>query len=164
MKLLPVSPLTKEAFAPFGDVIETKSDFLTINEGKAQRHHDLAKVDVEAEGGRTLINIFRATPWDRPIGLRVMERHPLGSQAFISMSGRPFLLVVAKAGDPPKGAEDLHAFVTQPGQGINYARGTWHHPLLVLDQPDDVLVVDRGGSGHNLDEIDVIGWNLGLEY
>jgi ureidoglycolate lyase len=164
MRKLPVLPLTAESFKPFGDVIETRAEgFMIINEGKAQRHHDLATVDVATEGGRPLINIFRASPWDRPIGLRVMERHPLGSQAFISLSGRPFLLVVAPPGDVP-GPEDVRAFITGPGQGVNYRRGCWHHPLLVLDQPDDVLVVDRGGSGHNLDEIDVTGWEMRIDW
>ncbi|MFX8813062.1 ureidoglycolate lyase, partial [Acinetobacter baumannii] len=90
-------------------------------------------------------------PWFPPIRLRVMERHPLGSQAFVPMCGDPFLVVVAPPGPAPAPA-DLRAFVTNGRQGVNYARGTWHHPLLALDRISDFLVVDRGGDGRNLDE------------
>lgn len=151
---LNAEPLTAEAFAPFGDVIAAGGDgYIEINEGMARRYHDLAQVDVLAEGGRPLISIFRARPWFQPICLRVMERHPLGAQAFIPMHGDSFLVVVAPAGPAPA-PSDLRAFVTDGRQGVNYARGTWHHPLLALDRIGDFLVVDRGGDGHNLDEID----------
>lgn len=147
-------PLTAQAFRPFGDVIAVDGrDHVEINEGMARRYHDLATVDVEAEGGRPLISIFRARPWFRPIRLRVMERHPLGSQAFVPMHGHPFLVVVAPPGPAPSPAA-LSAFVTDGRQGVNYGRGVWHHPLLALDRITDFLVVDRGGDGHNLDEID----------
>ncbi|MGQ3031927.1 MAG: ureidoglycolate lyase, partial [Ferrovibrionaceae bacterium] len=98
-------PLTAQAFRPFGDVIAVDGrDHIEINEGMARRYHDLATVDVEAEGGRPLISIFRARPWFRPIRLRVMERHPLGSQAFVPMHGHPFLVVVAPPGPAPSPA------------------------------------------------------------
>lgn len=146
--------LTAEAFAPFGDVIAVEGhDPIEINEGMARRYHDLAAVDVGDHSGRPLISIFRARPWFPPIRLRVMERHPLGSQAFVPMCGDPFLVVVAPPGPAPAPA-DLRAFVTNGRQGVNYARGTWHHPLLALDRISDFLVVDRGGDGRNLDEID----------
>lgn len=155
-------PLTAAAFAPFGDVIAAGGgDYIEINEGMARRYHDLADVDVAAEGGRALISVFSARPWFRPIRLRVMERHPLGSQAFVPMHDRPFLVVVAPPGPAPLPAA-LRAFVTDGAQGVNYARGVWHHPLLALDRIEQFLVVDRGGEGHNLDEIDYHPHNVAV--
>jgi ureidoglycolate lyase len=144
-------PLTREAFAPFGDVIETEdAERLLINEGTTERFHDLAKV--ELGGGRALINIFRAQPRPSPIAIRMMERHPLGSQAFVALERRPFLVVVALPGAPPEAAA-LRAFITDGNQGVNYHPGVWHHPVLALLQETDFLVVDRGGPGANCDEV-----------
>ena len=57
---LRASALTAEAFAPFGDVIETAGrNSRWINEGTCQRFDDLAPVDVLAAGGRPLISIFK---------------------------------------------------------------------------------------------------------
>ncbi len=146
-----VTPLTRGAFAPFGDVIEAEgSAAFTINDGFATRHHDLAEVDVLEAGGRPLLNIFHARPWPQPIGIRMLERHPLSSQAFVPLSDRPFVVVVAAPGDQPEPAQ-IHAFVTNGRQGVNYRRGVWHHPLLVLDREADFVVIDRGADGENCD-------------
>ncbi len=148
--------LTREAFAPFGEVIETDgAEHFTINAGSTERFHDLATVDVLAEGGWPLINIFRGQPvGDFPVRLRLMERHPLGSQAFVPLSRQPFLVVVAGARELPD-PQNLRAFVSAPGQGISYHRGVWHHPLLALGEISDFLVIDRGGPGHNCDEVEL---------
>lgn len=148
-------PLTRAAFAPFGDVIaaDDAARHYPINEGTTERYHDLARVDVTADNGRTLINVFRAQPRTLPYEVRMLERHPLGSQAFVPLSARPYLVVVAAPGalDP----STVRAFFVDDGRGVNYARGVWHHPLLALDGTSDFLVIDRGGSGHNLDEQDL---------
>ena len=150
----PVSPkpLTRESFAPFGDVIETEgAEEVSINEGTTTRFHDLAKVDTAENGGRPLISIFRGQPRPRPIQLRMMERHLVGSQAFIPLQNRPYLVVVAARNDTV-GPEDLHVFRARGNQGVNYHRGVWHHPLLVLEPNSDFLIVDRGGTEIDLDE------------
>ncbi|WP_420794522.1 ureidoglycolate lyase [Thalassomonas haliotis] len=149
--------LTREAFAPFGDVIEVDDNrqHFTINDGFTERYHDLAKVDVEKNNGRTLINIFRSTPLAQPIAIKMMERHPLSSQAFIPLGNEPYLVVVA-----PKGELDLAAievFIAQSNQGVNYHAGTWHHYCLALHQRSDFLVVDRGGEGDNCDVVELDG-------
>lgn len=160
---LAVTPLTPAAFAPFGEVIEATGDsFISINEGMARRFNDLARLDVADGGGHAILSVFRARPWFRPIGLRVMERHPLGSQAFIPMHQHPFLIVVAPPGEKPA-PDDLKAFITNGRQGCNYARGVWHHPLLALDHVGDFLVADRAGPGHNLDEIDYTSHQVELD-
>ncbi|HIE19757.1 MAG TPA: ureidoglycolate lyase [Rhodospirillales bacterium] len=146
-------PLTREAFAPFGDVIDTKgAESYPINEGTADRYHNLAEVDVNDTGGQALISIFRSRPRDYPFEIRMMERHPIASQAFIPLDRRPYLVVVAAPDTAPLAA-DLKAFLATGSQGINYHRGVWHHPLLVLEDESDFLVIDRGGEGHNLDEV-----------
>jgi ureidoglycolate lyase len=151
--MLKVEPLTRAAFAPFGDVIDCGGDsHYTINEGYAERYHDLAKVEVGAEGGRPLISIFRARPREMPLRVRMMERHPLSSQAFIPLLPRAFLVIVARPGPAPAAA-DLRCFRTLGQQGVNYAPGTWHHPLIVLETEQDFLIVDRGGPGDNCDEV-----------
>lgn len=150
-------PLTAERFAPFGDVIQVQegNKVLSINQGFTERHHDLAQVDVAEQDGRTLINIFRSTPMAQPIELRMMERHPLGSQAFIPLNDRPYLVAVAAPGEFDPSA--IQVFLAQPGQGVNYHKGTWHHFCLALDDVSDFLVVDRGGNGHNCDEVTLEG-------
>jgi ureidoglycolate lyase len=157
--MLSVAPLAPEAFAPFGEVIQVAgSRHYTINDGYAERHHDLARVDVMEQDGRPLINIFRAKPRALPMRIRMMERHPLSSQAFIPLEVMPFLVVVAAPGSAPApDPTELRAFITDGRQGVNYARGTWHYPLIAIDRPSDFLVIDRGGPGINCDEITLDG-------
>ncbi len=147
-RMLAVEPLTAAAFRPFGDVIEAAASATrrTINEGYAERFHDLAHIDTAEQGGRTLVNIFRAVPRTLPLTLSLVERHVLGSQAFVPLAPTRFLVVVAAAGPAPN-ADQLRCFMAAAGQGVNYARGTWHLPLLALDAGGDFLVIDRGGPG-----------------
>ncbi|WP_421852727.1 ureidoglycolate lyase [Oricola sp.] len=148
---LPVEPLTRQAFAPFGDVVETAgAELRVINGGTTQRFHDLAEIDVGASGGRAIISVFRGQPFDLPIEIAMMERHPLGSQLFFPVSSRPFLAVVS-LDDGGKPAPP-RAFLCPPGIGVNYARNVWHHPLLALQAASDFIVVDRDGPGINLEE------------
>jgi len=147
------APLTRGLFTPYGDVIESDGNpHYTINDGYAERFSDLAAIDVGAQEGQIRVNIFHALPRALPLPIRMVERHPLSSQAFVGMSERPFLVVVAAPGRTPL-ASDLHAFVTNGRQGVNYARGTWHHPLIAFATPADFLVIDRGGPGENCDEV-----------
>ncbi|PQO22161.1 ureidoglycolate lyase [Rhodobacteraceae bacterium WD3A24] len=143
-------PLTPAAFAPFGDVIaaEGEADRI-INQGNCARFHDRARLDF-GPGGRAGLSVFRAVPRDLPYRLEMMERHPDGSQAFIPMSAHPFLVIVAPdAGGMPG---EPRAFLTGPGQGVNYLRGTWHGVLTPLHAPGLFAVIDRIGATPNLEE------------
>jgi ureidoglycolate lyase len=154
MKELVIEVLTRAAFAPFGDVIELEgAKQIPINLGTTIRFHDLAKVDVADENGRPLVNLFRGQPRALPFEVTMLERHPLGSQAFVPVNDKPYLVVVAPAGvlDPAQ----IRAFVTNGWQGVNYAKGVWHHPLIALGDVSDFIVVDRGGDGLNLNEQDL---------
>lgn len=148
-----IEPLTSAAFSPFGDVIEVNADSMgmEINDGHTLRYHNLANVDVAAEGGRALMSVFRSTPLELPIMIEKMERHPLSSQAFMPLSGRPYLVVVAAAGEFDESG--IKAFLAGPDQGVNFHRGIWHHFSLALEAVSDFLVVDRGGDGENCDEV-----------
>jgi len=150
-------PLTCDAFAAFGDVIEAtdKAKNFPINDGFTQRYHDLAKVDVNDNSGRTIVNIFRSTPLSQPIALKMMERHPLGSQAFIPLGENPYLVVVAPAGDFD--ATNIEVFIANANQGVNYHKGTWHHFCLALGSESDFLVIDRDGEGDNCDVLALDG-------
>ena len=152
---LEIQPLTREAFAPFGEVIEASdaAQHFTINAGNTERYHDLARIEPGADG-RVIVSIFRGQPRTLPFTVQMMERHPKASQAFIPMSGKPYLVVVAPAGEPPK-AEDLKVVLARGDQGVNYATGVWHHPLLALDAVCDFLVVDRSGTAPNCDEVTI---------
>lgn len=142
---LEVLPLSREAFRPYGDVIETDGqDFFHINEGKVQRFHDLALVEV-LEQPRTLISINKAQPAALPIIVTELERHPLGTQAFIPLGGEAFVVVVALGGDTPD-ETTLRAFISNGKQGVNYHRNVWHHPLFAWQSVTDFLTVDRGGK------------------
>ncbi|MEQ9270233.1 ureidoglycolate lyase [Marinobacter salarius] len=154
---LRAEPLTRQAFAPFGDVIEVAEDnqVIPINYGSTERHHDLAALDVEDGGGRAIVSIFRTRPVSLPFRVKVMERHPLGSQAFIMTTGNPYLVVVAPPGEFEPAA--LRAFQAAPGQGVNYHKGVWHHYCLGLYAVNDFLVIDRAGAGDNCEEIAIPG-------
>ncbi len=148
-------PLSREAFAPFGEVIEASDAVrhFTINAGNTERYHDLANIDAGPDG-KVIVSIFRGQPRTLPFRVAMMERHPLGSQAFVPMSGRPYLVVVAPPGPVPT-ADTLRVFVARGDQGVNYATGVWHHPLLALDAVCDFLVVDRSGAAPNCDEVEL---------
>jgi ureidoglycolate lyase len=143
-----VEPLTDAAFAPFGDVIALRdTPSLMINQGMCARHHDIARVDTEGAAG---ISLFHGQPYTLPLSLTMVERHPLGSQAFIPMHSVPFLVVVApdEAGVPGQ----PRAFLTNGSQGVNYPKGQWHGVLTTLGSAQTFAVVDRCAEGTNLEE------------
>lgn len=143
-------PLTAEAFAPFGDVLEVNGapDRL-INQDLCGRYHDRARLDF-GTGGRAGISLFDAVPRVLPYTLDMVERHPEGSQAFLPMTAAPFLVIVAPDAGGVPGTP--RAFLTVPGQGVNYHRGTWHGVLTPLSAPGLFAVVDRIGTTPNLEE------------
>ena len=156
-----VEPLTGDAFAPFGEVIEVASakKVFSINEGTAQRFHDLAQIDCAPDGGRAIVSIFRAAPRELPFTVRLLERHPLGSQAFVPMD--PALRYLAVVAESPEATP--RGFYVDQGRGINLRRGAWHHPLIALDRESDFLVIDRGGPGGICDEVVLAqSWVLSL--
>ena len=159
MTALIIQPLTREAFAPFGEVIMLAgANHYPINAGTTERFHALARVDAAEQGGQPIISLFRGQPRALPLPITVMERHPLGSQAFVPVTQSAddeYLVVVAPAG--AFDARQMKAFLATGFQGVSYARGVWHHPLIALHRVSDFLIVDRIGEGNNCDEIELDG-------
>ncbi len=146
-----IEPLTREAYALFGQVIETEgAHHYPINGGMTERYHDLAKVELGGVHARPLVSIARGQHYELPLPLKMVERHPLGSQAFYPLSQRPFLSIVAPDEGGVPGTP--RAFLAGPGQGINMAMNTWHGVLTPLGETSDFLLIDRGGEGNNLEE------------
>lgn len=147
-------PLTGARFAEFGDVIEASSkEHEPMNEARFTRFNDLAKLDIDLHGGHVAISIAKSrTPTVFPHRFDLVERHPLGSQAFIPLGGFAFVVVVAPRGESVEVA-DLRAFVTNGHQGINYHRGTWHMPLIASAEGHEFLIVDRAPGIGNLNEM-----------
>ena len=143
-----IEKLTRDAFVPFGDVIEMAGLPLSINQGFADRFDDLCKVDV-GETGAAKVSLFEVWPRPMPIKIDLMERHPLGSQAFYPLQDEEWLVLVCT--DPLK-VNSYRCFRASGQQGVNYARNIWHFPLLVF-APSRFIIVDRKGPGVNLDEI-----------
>ncbi|MEX0628883.1 MAG: ureidoglycolate lyase [Cucumibacter sp.] len=152
MQRIAIELLTREAFAPFGQVIEASgaARHFPINDGMAERFDDLAPVTATGAGARAILSIIRDTPHPLPLTLKLVERHPFGSQAFVPLSDQPFLVIVSPDEGGMPGTP--RAFMTRPGQGVNYPAGQWHGVLTALYAVSDFLVVDRGGEGQNLEE------------
>lgn len=143
--------LTAEAFAPFGSVIDRSIVApRPMNAGMAQRFHDLADIEVVGNGARVVVGLVEAQPYKLPLRLDLVERHPLGAQAFVPLNAAPFLVVVCPDDDGKPGVPC--AFVTSPWQGICYARGTWHGVLTPFGAEQKFVVIDRAGAGVNLEE------------
>lgn len=150
-----IEPLNLENFAEFGEVIScTGHDFFHINDAHTERYHALVQTETDP-AGQIGISIFRNIKTTTlPLQIEMLERHPIGSQAFIPMQGQKFLIVVAPSLNAEQPDLDkIRAFMSDGTQGVNYRAGTWHHPLLTLESPSDFAVVDRLGTGHNCDVV-----------
>jgi ureidoglycolate lyase len=155
-------PLTRERFAPYGDVIESADiDRAAMNAARFERFDDLCGIDM-GDDGRVAVSIARCrVATSLPYRIDMVERHPLGSQAFVPLSRAKMIVVVAP---PEEGveADDLRAFVTNGRQGINYKRGTWHMPLIAFEAGQEFLIIDRAADQPNCDE-HVLGEPVMLE-
>ena len=155
--------ITKENFLEFGDIISSKDvSPIDINNGYAKRFNDLAKVSTDKNHGTTCVSIFSALKRSFPMKIDMMEKHPLGSQAFIPMKETIFLSFVAPAGDLPD-INKIKSFIVPPKMGINYKPGIWHFPLISTEDMN-FLVVDRKGSGDNLVVENLSDKDISLKY
>jgi ureidoglycolate lyase len=152
-----IEPLTRAAFVPYGDLIDVEGvDPEPMNAGTARKFAALATIEIAS--GVASIGLIRAAPRALPLALAEIERHPLGSQAFVPLSPTRFLVVVAGSAEEPR-PEDLRAFLATGRQGINFRRGVWHHALCALE-PCDFLVVDRRETAGNLELRSISDWGL----
>ena len=141
--------ISKENFAKYGDLISTNNvKPIDINNGYAKRFDDLANINTSKNQGKTIVSIFTALKRNFPMKIDMMEKHPLGSQAFIPMKETTFLAFVAPQNNKPE-IEKIESFIISPGIGINYKPGIWHFPLISTENMN-FLIVDRQGPGNNL--------------
>ena len=141
--------ITRENFATYGDLISSDSiKPMNINAGYAKRFDDLAKINTSKDKGKTIVSIFSALKRSFPMKIDMMEKHPLGSQAFVPMKETIFLSFVAPPGNAPE-INKIQSFIIPQKMGINYKPGIWHFPLISTEDTN-FLVVDRKGDGENL--------------
>ena len=141
--------ITKKNFSKFGELIDTKKRKpIIINNGYAKRFHDLGKINTSSKKGNPIISIFSAKKRIFPMKINMMEKHPLGSQAFIPMEKTTFIVFVAPKGKKPD-VNKIKSFIIPKQTGINYKPGIWHFPLI-SNKNMNFLVIDRKGRGNNL--------------
>ena len=165
MNSLTIKPkiITKENFRTFGDMITTEDiKPIEINEGYAKRYDGIASLDAQKDNGVSTISIFSALKRSFPMKVDMMEKHPLGSQAFIPMKETTFLAFVAPEGDKPD-LNKIEAFIIPKGIGVNYNAGIWHFPLISTEDMN-FLVVDRKGDGDNLVLYNLDEKNITLDF
>ncbi|MDP6727639.1 MAG: ureidoglycolate lyase [Gammaproteobacteria bacterium] len=141
--ILTPKKLTAESFSQFGQVISCENkDYEIINDGYAKKYPDLAEIDTQEDSGKTALNIFIAKKRLFPLKIEMLEKHPFFSQAFIPRDDTPFLVVVAPASARPR-INDIEVFISSGEQGVNYARGVWHFPLISIKDDANFVVIDR---------------------
>ena len=141
--------ITNKNFKKFGDLISTKKiKPININNGYAKRFNNLCKINTSSKKGNTIMSIFSAKKRKFPMKIKMMEKHPLGSQAFVPMSATKFLVFVAPKGDKPD-INKIQSFLVPKQTGVNYNAGIWHFPLISMKNMN-FLIVDRKGKGNNL--------------
>jgi ureidoglycolate lyase len=141
--------ITRENFASYGELISSDNiKSIDINTGYAKRFDNLANINTSRNEGKTIVSIFSAIKRTFPMKIDMMEKHPLGSQAFIPMKETTFIAFVAPLGEKPE-INKIESFIISPGKGINYKPGIWHFPLISTEDMN-FLVVDRKGAGNNL--------------
>ena len=148
-KIIKPTKITKKKFAMYGDLISSNDVTpMEINSGFAKRFDDLANIDTSMDKGETIVSIFSAIKRTFPMKIDMMEKHPLGSQAFIPMKETTFLSFVAPQGELPE-ISKIESFIIPPKTGINYKPGVWHFPLISTEDTN-FIVIDRKGNGKNL--------------
>ncbi len=148
-KIVKPIKINRSNFSSFGDLISTENiNPIDINAGYAKRFDNLANLDTANNNGKTIVSIFSALKRTFPMKIDMMEKHPLGSQAFIPMKETTFLSFVAPPGDFPELGK-IQSFIIPPKMGINYKPGIWHFPLISTEDTN-FIVIDRKGNGENL--------------
>ena len=149
--MLKATPISAQAFAPFGGLIETSGDHSLINEGLCKRFTDLANIDVDE--GEIGLSLFQSEIRPVPYKCGLLERHPQGSQCFIPMGGSDYLVIVAPDDDGQPGQP--RPFLAKSDQVVNIAKNTWHGVLAPISGSGLFGVIDRIGPGANLEEFEL---------
>jgi ureidoglycolate lyase len=137
-------PLSAEDYRDYGDVIAARSDITpkSANMGTAQRFDFLAELkNLNPGKAQPNLCVFRSNPQvyagEKKFEIRLLERHPLSTQAFIPMQGVDRYLVVVCLGKDKPDLSTLRVFLATKAEGITYSPGVWHHPLIAMDRQMD---------------------------
>jgi ureidoglycolate lyase len=153
MRTIKPRVITAAAFAPYGKLIDPASVLPeAINDGTTLRHSDLAALDLRSASRDPVIGIYVASARQFPLRIAKLEHHRQASQVFVPLGDHRFVVVVAGVGDAPDW-DELHAFVTRPGQGISLRRGCWHHGLVALGEADRFAVIEGGDYRNDTEEV-----------
>lgn len=132
-RIVRLEPLTSEAFAPFGDVVEPPAlgDRIALT----------ATLQGLNGAAQPRLSFNNAQPWALPLTATEMERHNRTSQCFVPMDVTSWVIVVAPDVGGRPDADALRAFLVRGDQAVNYHVGTWHHPLRALHNPGRFAVL-----------------------
>ncbi len=136
-------PLTAEAFAPFGDVLERPTE-------PGRLYFDSALGNLREHAHASLSLSMRAPTQALPMEAISLERHEFSSQSFVPVDVDDWLVVVAphaETGGPD--VSRVRAFRARGDQGVTYKPNTWHHGLTVFERPATFAIVmwRDGGKG-----------------
>ena len=135
-------PLDAKSFAPFGGVFSFAGEHTRVNQGRGTRTNlGLDSHTHDARATRLQSALYRLQPSRLPFTVTILERHPLSAQLFLPLRVGHYLIVVCGSG--PDGWPDVAtacAFTGNATQAIQYHAGTWHAPLVSLDQPGEFLM------------------------
>ena len=150
VRYLPAQPISREAFAPFGWLVETGPTEASItsghaiNDGSSQRIDGQSELDLTADSGKPCLALFKATARNPAGPWHELERHRLGTQTFIPLDGARYLVMVA-LGDEAPDPQTLAVFAVSGHQAITLRAGVWHHGLLAL-QDSSFVVIERSAQ------------------
>lgn len=151
-RVIRIEALDPRAFAPFGDVIAASGPpDRIINQDRCGRWHDRARLS--CTDGHLGLSLFRSAGRDLPFELTFVERHRLGSQAFLPLAADPYLAIVCPDHNGQPGRP--RAFLAAAGEGVNYLPGTWHAVLTPLAAGTLFAVIDRIGATGSDDDTEV---------
>lgn len=156
MTTIAARPIDPRSYAAFGAVVRAgqREGARSANHGTAEAWDALAILESAREGARCTASLFRCRAHrDATLPVRWLERHPFSTQMFAPMRASRYLVIVARGTDAPD-LSTLEAFLVEGAQAITYAPGTWHHPMVALDEDADfVNVIFSDGTARDCDEV-----------
>jgi ureidoglycolate lyase len=142
LQAIAARPLTAEAFAPYGQVLqgtgpvtERKEFASRMQNGRPHAKPNMTYMKVLPASGRVLV--------------RAVERHPFSNQTFVPLNGTRHLVAVCpSAPDGSPVVERLEVFVASGSQAVNYDANVWHAPRTALSAPGEFVMFrwDDGGA------------------
>jgi ureidoglycolate lyase len=127
---LNVQPMTRDNFAPYGEMINERGD-----------------VDIDLDGGA--VNLVAQTVEARQLTFDFLGRHQRTEQVFVPVGGTQSIIAVAPPCSEDTALPDdkkMAAFLVDGTCAFKLHRGTWHTSAFPLDDRATFLVLDREGT------------------